>query len=217
MSESPTPQPADAADQPPRRGRPRRPEVEQRLEAAVLALVRSGGPVAVTMEAVAAESGLAKTTLYRRYANRAELLEKVLRAAIGTPKLPPEGTVRDKIRFGLEESWQQMADVLGPGGLAAIVMDADPEFTELFRAALLPYDDALVAHIQDDARAGLLRADVDADVVVSLFTGAYLAELVRHGRVGDDWLDRCLDTMWANLAPLPTRASGRTRRSGASG
>lgn len=185
---------------PPRRpGRPRQAEVDTRLDSAVLSLLQAGGPSAVTMEAVAAESGVAKTTIYRRYANRAELLTKVLGHAIGPPDAVPDGTVREKIRFTLDRTWHQMADILGPGGLAAIVMDADPEFTELFRAALRPYDDALVARIQEDSRAGLLRADVDADGVVSLFLGAYLGQLVRRGHVDDDWMDRCLDMMWAIL------------------
>ncbi len=183
------------------RGRPRQAEVDTRLEAAVLSLLRSGGPGAVNVEAVAAASGVAKTTVYRRYANRAELLRTVLGSAIGGPAPVPEGSVRDKIRFALTGAWRQMEDVLGPGGLAAIVMDADPEFTELFRAALRPYDESLVASIREDVDAGLLRSDVDADGVVSLFLGAYLGELVRRGKVGADWLDRCLDLMWAILAP----------------
>jgi AcrR family transcriptional regulator len=183
-------------------GRPRRPEVDRRLEAAVLALVRTGGPTAVTVEAVAAQAGVAKTTIYRRYTNRAELLEKVVRNAIGIPTLPANGDPRQKVRLALQEAWRQMSDVLGPGGLAAIVMDADPEFTGLFRAALQPYDDVLVARIREDSRAGLLRPGVDADGVVSLLTGAYLAALVRRGHVADDWMDRCLDMVWAILEPL---------------
>lgn len=191
-------------------GRPRRAEVDQRLEAAVLALVRTGGPAAVTVEAVAASSGVAKTTIYRRHANRGELLHAVLTSAIGTPEPPPEGSVRDKIRFSLDGAWRHMGEVLGPGGLAAIVMDGDPEFTELFRAALRPYDEALGALIEADARAGLLRADVDADGVVTLIVGAYLGELVRHGSVDQAWADRCLDLIWAMLAPSSDapRASG---------
>jgi len=173
--------------------------VDARLESAVLSLLHGGGPAAVTMEAVAAESGVAKTTIYRRFANRAELLEKVLSTTIGQPGPVPEGSVRDKIRFALDRAWTQMTDILGPGGLAAIVMDADPEFTELFRQTLRPYDDALVARIREDAHAGLLRSDVDADGVVSLFVGAYLGELVRRGQVDDDWMDRSLDLIWAIL------------------
>jgi AcrR family transcriptional regulator len=185
----------------PGRGRPREADVDTRIEAAVLALLRSGGPTAVHVEAVAAESGVAKTTIYRRYANRAELLTTVLGAAVGGTEPIPEGPVREKLRFALVQTWRQMAEVLGPGGLAAIVMDADPEFTDLFRDALRPYDEALVAEIRDDVRAGLLREDVDADGVVTLFLGAYLGQLVRRGAVDDAWLDRSLDLMWRLIEP----------------
>lgn len=186
---------------PPRPGRPREPEVDRRLHSAVLTLVRDGGPQAVTVEAVAAESGVAKTTIYRRFAHRSQLLRAVFEGAIGTPDSLGEGTVRDKIRYALSQAWRQMADVLGPGGLSAVVLNADPEFTDLFRATLKPYEDLLVAEIRADAKNGLLRPDVDADGVASLFLGAYLGELVRRGAVDEQWMDRCLDMMWALLVP----------------
>ena len=103
-----------SADPGPRagRGRPRLPEVDARLESAVLSLLQGGGPAAVTMDAVAADPGVAKTTIYRRFANRAELLEKVLSNTIGQPGPVPEGSVRDKIRFALDRAWTQMTDIL---------------------------------------------------------------------------------------------------------
>ncbi len=171
------------ADPPRARGVPGKPSLDQRMGDAVLGLLREGGPDAVTMENVAARAGTAKTSIYRRHANRGELLTAVLKVAIGTPEVPREGTVAGEDRIALDQAWRQMTDTLGPGGLAAIVGNSDPEFTGLFRAALRPYDKALVARIRDDARAGRLRRDLDAEGVVSLMFGAYLGELVRHGRM----------------------------------
>jgi AcrR family transcriptional regulator len=171
-------------------------ELDHRVGSAVLELLHEGGPRSVTMEGVAAKSGVAKTSVYRRYRNRGELLTAVLTNAIGVPEVPHDGTVRDKIRFALEQAWHQMGVVLGPGGLAAIVSDQDPQFTELFRGALRPYVDTLVERIEQDSRAGLLREGVDADGVVSLMIGAYLGEIVRRGRVGPDWLDRSMEMLW---------------------
>jgi AcrR family transcriptional regulator len=190
---------------PRRPGRPREADIDRRLESAVLTLVRHGGPEAVNVEAVAAESGVAKTTIYRRYANRTELLKTVLENAIQAPDRLEEGSVRDKIRYALEQAWRQMTDVLGAGGLSAIVLDADPRFTQIFRAALKPYADVLVAEIREDVDKGLLRPDVDADAVVSLFLGAYLGELIRRGTVDEQWLERCLEMIWALLAPTTER------------
>ena len=97
-----------------------------------------------------------------------------------------------------------MTDALGPGGLAAIVGNSDPEFTDLFRAALRPYDKALVARIRGDARAGRFRRDLDADGVVSLMFGAYLGQLVRHGRVTSGWLDRSMEMIWLVMTSTDT-------------
>lgn len=183
-----------------RPGRPREASVDQRLHAVVLQLIREGGPAAVTIDAVTSASGVAKTTIYRRHANRRDLLTTVLTDAIGAPDVPRTGGVRDKIRFALEQVWHQMGVVLGPGGLAAIVGDSDPEFTGLFRAALRPHVDLLVSRIRDDVDDGLLRPDLDAEGVVSLMVGAYLGELVRNGKVGPDWLDRTLELLWTLMA-----------------
>ena len=174
--------------------------MDHRLHVSVLELLRDRGPGAVTMDRVAATSGVAKTTIYRRYPHRGALLTAVLATAIGAPEVPREGTVRDKIRFALEQAWHQMGDVLGPGGLAALVGNTDPEFTELFRAALRPYVDALVQRIREDVDAGLLRPGLDAEGVVSLMVGAYLGELVRHGEVGPHWMDRTLELLWLLMA-----------------
>ncbi|CAM3540182.1 TetR-like C-terminal domain-containing protein [Nocardioides zeicaulis] len=111
--------------------------------------------------------------------------------------------MRDRIRFALEQAWRQMGDVLGPGGLAALVAGNDPEFTDLFRGALRPPVDMLVSRMREDVDAGLLRPGLDADGVVSLMVGAYLGELVRHGVVGPDWLDRTIEMLWALMAPSP--------------
>ena len=175
--------------------------MDQRLHDTVLALLREGGPGAVTMDRVAASSGVAKTSIYRRHANRGQLVTAVLSTAIGLPDVPEEGEVRDKIRSALEQAWHQMDVVLGPGGLAAIVGDSDPEFTGLFRAALQPYVEVLVRRIRDDVDAGLLREGLDADGVVSLMVGAHLGELLRHGEVRPAWMDRALELLWVLMAP----------------
>lgn len=191
----------------PRPGRPRHADTDERIATATLAVLRREGPAAVTMESVARESGIAKTTLYRRHPNRDALLRAVLARAIGAPGEPPGGEVRTRIAWSLRETWGRMGDVLGPGGLAAIVAPREDAATDLVREVLAPYDRALTDLVRQDVDAGLLRPDLDADACVSLFVGAYLGELVRHGRVADDWGARCLDLLWAamNNTPAATR------------
>ena len=142
---------------------------------------------------------MAKTTIYRRYPDREALLRAALTAAIGRPGEPPGTTPRERIRWALGQMWHQMAEVLGRGGLAAILGNSDPRFTELFRSVLTPYNDSLADLIRSDVAAGVLRPDLDADTTVSLLIGAYLDELVRRGGVDGGFSDRCLDLMWVAM------------------
>jgi TetR/AcrR family transcriptional repressor of mexJK operon len=61
-------------------GRPIDREKDRAILAAGRSLLFGAGPEAVTMEAVAREAGVAKPTLYRRYANRDELIAAVAEA-----------------------------------------------------------------------------------------------------------------------------------------
>ena len=190
-------------------GRPRKAETDLNIHRAALRLLRDGGSRAVTVEAVSAESGVAKTTIYRRYADREAVLRAALVEAIVPPDRPAGDTPRERIRWALGQAWHQMSDVLGPGGLATILRGDDPQFSELFRGVLTPYTDALVDLIRSDVAAGALRRELEPDTAVSVLIGAYLGELVRRGAVADDFIDRCVDLMWAAMTDDAARSRPR--------
>ena len=183
----------------PPRGRPRRQETDRSIHVAALRLLRESGPAAVTVEAVATESGVAKTTIYRRYADREAVLRAALKAAISVPEEPVGDTPRDKIQWALDQTWRQVSGVLGRGGLSALLGNTHPSFTRLFRSVLTPYAGALVDLILTDMAAGELRRDLDPDVAVSLLIGAYLGELVRRGRVAEEFGAKCVDLIWVAM------------------
>lgn len=73
------------------------------VQAAALQLFVTGGPRAVTVDAVSESSGVAKTTIYRHWADRAHLLADTYRAClpvVSTPpaSLDPEQALRDVVR-----------------------------------------------------------------------------------------------------------------------
>ena len=184
---------------PGRAGRPRSADVDERLHEATLRLVREGGPSAVTVESVAATSGVAKTTIYRRHANRAALLRSAMAAAVSAPAKLSVLPGRERLRTALHQTWRHVDEVLGRGGLAALVAGTDPEFTGLVRTVMEPYLDELAALVELDRAAGVLREDLDADDAVTLFVGAYLGHLVRYGDVGETAVERSLDLLWTSM------------------
>ncbi|HSA41619.1 MAG TPA: TetR family transcriptional regulator, partial [Mycobacterium sp.] len=62
--------------------------IEDRIAESTLHLLRTGGPRAVNVEAVADHSGIAKTTIYRRHPDRRDMLATALSRVVIPP--PPE-------------------------------------------------------------------------------------------------------------------------------
>ena len=68
-----------------RRGRPRRADVEARALAAAVELIAERGYAGTTLDEIARRTGLAKTTLYRRWDSKGELAVAALAARLGEP------------------------------------------------------------------------------------------------------------------------------------
>ncbi|MFE9772145.1 TetR/AcrR family transcriptional regulator [Streptomyces sp. NPDC005931] len=179
-------------------GRPRSAEVSREIVQAALALLRERGPMGVTMEAVAQRSGVAKTTIYRRYRNRYELLRSSLGFVEDIPEPPVGVPARARLRYLLEQFRRGVEDVVGLRALAAALHgDEDPEFTRAFRETILrPRLDVMLATLRTGVADGELRADVDHETVVSMLAGSYIARSVTQGTPPPDWADQVLDVIW---------------------
>lgn len=177
----------------------RRASSDERIIETTLRLLRTRGPQGVTVEAVAAASGVAKTTIYRRHVNRRVLLRAALAELAPNPVPAPAVPSQAKVRWALELARQAMEDVFGLSSIAAILSNEDPEFTELVREVLNPVTEALVGLMSSDVPAGTLRTDVDPDSVLSLVLGACLGEHLRFGRIREDWLDHTATVLWSGI------------------
>ena len=160
---------------------------------AALELLRTKGPAGVTIEAVAAHSGVARTTIYRRYRNRDEMLTAAL-VAVGTPPaIDEELSEEQRLRWVVRQAASMVSDGIGFGGMAALLTDADPAFTEVFRTALAKHRSDLAAVVDDGKRRGLVGPTVDPDTLIDGIVGTLVAEKARSGRVSDDWEDRVVE------------------------
>ena len=175
--------------QPTRRGRPRQAETGERLLSAAAELLREKGPAGVTVEGVSARSGVARTTIYRRYDTRRQLIAAVIDPLVDRPLPPVDLPVEDKVRWVLDQVAGLLEDGLGRGAVAAIVADTDPEFTLALRAALDRGLEPLRRQIQTDVDSVGVAADTDPDAVINLLFGAYLGEVLRHGTPRAGWAE----------------------------
>ena len=186
---------------------PREASRDERITAAALELLRSKGPKAVTMEAVALRADLAKTTIYRRYQDRQELLAAALTSLVQPPAPPDTSSAESILEWAIEQSYSAVADGIGVGGVAALLTEEDSAFTKLIRSLLLLHRQALTNAIQERSTASHIRRDLDVDTLLDCIVGAYLAERARLGTVRRGWADRLL----AVLAPAVTRPRAAKR------
>jgi AcrR family transcriptional regulator len=196
-------------------GRPRSTEADDAILAAARALLEDGGYEAVTMEAVAARARVGKTTVYRRYGNRAELVADatmgVLAAAV--PAVD-RGSLRADLAFVL-------GGLTGPTSprLADVVLRlatesmADERTRAILNDRLLAHRRAVVTGILDRARArGEVARPVEPDTVIDLIAGALLLRAARRGGpVDDPFRQTLLDVVVAGLTTGPAQPA-TTRR-----
>jgi AcrR family transcriptional regulator len=184
-----------------RRGRPRQPETDQRITDAAFELLRSGGPNAVNIDAVANHCGVARTTIYRRYKTREDLLATILDEIVEEPFAAPDESLEGQLRWALRRVRALLEEGLGRGGTAAVLADIDPEFTEALQRRLRNALSAMKGEIASGVESGYLATDVDPDALVGAIFGAYLAEVLQYAEPRPGWEDRTVALLLSGIAP----------------
>lgn len=174
--------------------------VDQKIETTALDILRTKGPSAVTIEAVAQLSGVAKTTIYRRHDNRSSLLRAVVYSSTTSTQVPDGLTGYELLHWFLGHARETIENVVGRGTVAALLVNDDPEFTALLlgmvRTRSQPIRDALRARIA----AGELREGLDVELLISLLLGTFMAESIRGKETSERWADDVLGLLWPALA-----------------
>lgn len=183
--------PLDAS---PALGRPRSAEADEAIALATMELLAENGFEGVTVEAVASRAGVAKSTVYRRYPCRTELLVEVIRreAAQVREEVDTGSLVHDlvalarRLRDGLTGSTfgRALPAVMAAAASHAPVHEARQAFVATRRAPTL----AAVSRAID---RGELPGGTDPSQVVDLLAGPVFYRLVVVGDpVSNQWLDR---------------------------
>ncbi|AWB83134.1 TetR/AcrR family transcriptional regulator [Corynebacterium liangguodongii] len=162
----------------PRVGRPkRRAATEEKIYRSVLKIAREKGFGAVTIDAVVADSGVAKTTIYRRYDDRVDMLIDVLRHL--TLDVPAEYPTDQK---GFERYIVNLHDHLenkiGLRLIGALVSSSE-EFLEEWRERVV---DELVSgfsrYFSKGVKAGSFAEGVNGGVIATMVVGSVLTRAV---------------------------------------
>jgi AcrR family transcriptional regulator len=185
-----SPQPAAAARG---RGRPRSPEAHRAILTATLELLGELGFRGLTIEGVADRAGVGKTTIYRRWPSKTELVAEAI-GQVRPPSAPPDSGSLQADLGGLMRSQQErVGSTPGLRRLIPVLLTEatqDPAFLTLVTEGVIePIREVLRELIQRAIDRGELRPDVDTEALVDLLHAVPVYRILLAGgdtsKVGD--------------------------------
>lgn len=182
------------------RGRPRDARVESAVADAVAELMMEVGYDSLTIEAVAARAGVAKTTVYRRWSTKSELVIDALRRAQPREERPDTGGLGSDLLAYLTTVNTTLATPFGRAMLG--LMSAAryrPELGDALREGYVAKLRADIGELLVRAEArGELRGGLDHPALVDLVISPVLYwPLVWGESVEPDYLEALIDVLVA--------------------
>jgi AcrR family transcriptional regulator len=141
--------------------------------AAALDLLAEVGCGGMTMEAVAARAGVGKSTVYRHWPGKLELVEDAIRTLKTMVVAPTGGPVRDRVTALLVQIARGMADSTWSSCLPAIIdaAERDPDVLAIHRRIAGERRQILVDLLAEGVETGEVAGDVDLYVLAECLVG----------------------------------------------
>jgi AcrR family transcriptional regulator len=152
------------------------------LEAAI-ALLIEGGYAAVTMEAVAVASGVAKSTIYRHWPSRVELVNDAFLELKPALLVPPPGDVRERLVVVLEDLAQTVADSPWSACLPTLIEAAErePAARQLHARLCIAGRQSLADLLDEGVSDGQLPPDLDTQLIAEALSGPIILRRLMTG------------------------------------
>ncbi|MHB8190226.1 MAG: TetR/AcrR family transcriptional regulator [Ferrimicrobium sp.] len=196
------------------RGRPLDGSRDVALRNATLELLAEIGYDQLTIDAVAARVHSSKTTIYRRWPGKAELVVDALNSLKGSLAVTDTGSLQGDLKTiaqGFSGTASRFDTQLMIGLITARARDA--ELRQVFRERLIDPRTAILKQVFERAVArGEVAKDRNLDLLVILLPALMIQHLLTFGEVFDDhFAERVISDVILPLATAPTNSSTRLR------
>jgi AcrR family transcriptional regulator len=166
------------------RGRPRSEEAHRAILAAVVELLPEQGLQGLTIEAVAARAGVGKTTIYRRWKTKNELIVEAIEQLRPPGAAPDTGSVAGDLSAMVALQRERLESTQLPRIVPRVLGEAmeDPELhAEIIARAVLPIRGMLAQIVERGIERGELREDLDVEAVVDVLHAVPVYKLLMSG------------------------------------
>ena len=188
-----------------KRGRPRSVESHHSILQATLALLAEIGFDALSIEAIAARAGVGKTTIYRRYVSKEELVADAIENMREEVVIPNTGNLWGDIDALIENAAQITLSPLGRQTVAMIISSAssNSQFAQIYWTKYLqPRRQAFAIVLERSKARNEIQPEIDPDLVFDMMSGVMLYTLI-FPPTTDSWevhVRRCLNFVLQNAA-----------------
>jgi AcrR family transcriptional regulator len=183
-------------------GRPRSLEADRSILSAALDRFIEDGYQGMSIEHVAAQAGVGKATIYRRWPSKEALITDAVGSFSEELTAPDTGSVRDDM-LALVRQISQLASSSPSGRCFARMageMASNPELAKVYKKKVIAYRRAVVGEIIARGMArGELRKELNVDLVIDMLVGPILyralikrEEPEQTGRVASALIDTLL-------------------------
>ena len=207
-----------------RPGRPRSEQAEQAILDAVLELLPEHGVKGLSIEAVAARAGVGKTTIYRRWPTKTDLILAAISNIVPPGDPPDTGSMAGDMAALAETQRRRLAGSGLSGVVPRVLAESmgDPDLHKDFVERVVePFRDMLRLFIERGIDRGELRPDLEVEPLVDLLHAIPIYRILMS-RGDPAALERVPDAYLPILAPgilnssSGAQGSARPRSSGSS-
>jgi AcrR family transcriptional regulator len=184
---------------------PRSETARRKVLDAAVALLRDAGIPAVTVDAVAKRSGVAKTTIYRHWPSSSRLLMDTIECIIEPFPTPNTGSLRDDLRTLYSMTVPASADeIADKGRLMFGLLHAaadDPDLRSALEGLFRERTGPIRTIVQLAQARGELPDDLDVELAIDMVEGPIIFRyLVRRQPVDQHDFEALLDRIAVGLA-----------------
>jgi AcrR family transcriptional regulator len=191
-------------------GRPRDPAIENTIIEATRNRLASDGYSQMTIGDIAADAGVTRPTLYRRWSTKYDLVVDALQyglrkqreayPAMEPDRLEPMDAFKEAVRR-LDPRYHNRAAMALHGNFMAEAERVPGLLEQLRKHGVRPRCDELLDTLRVLQKRGAVRPDADLDTVTTMCFGSYFADYLRTGESpGADFADRIVNTLWPVIA-----------------
>jgi AcrR family transcriptional regulator len=203
-AEAATAEPAEANADERRPGRPRDARATPAILAATLQVVADEGFAGFSVDKVAAQAGVGKATIYRRWPSKEDLIHEAFGQVVNDLPKPDTGTLRgDLIAFARELLQQMDAMPAMAQVIPALVAESawDPRLQRVLDQLTAERDECGLDVIHRAKARGELPAEVDDGMLLDLSSGWFFwRKAVLKQEITDAEIEAVVDGMLGGFA-----------------